>query len=105
MTPPMDLSSPLERSREALARHSNRYDATMRAAINRCMSHDDRRKLRDWFEDRYNYLSEIYRQAVNDADHLIGKQWAYDNRPKPFVTATVTQPEEKKWPEEIGIVS
>jgi len=35
-----------------------------------------------WLNARYDYLAEEYRKALNEADDVIGKQWAYDNRPK-----------------------
>lgn len=35
-----------------------------------------------WFDARENYLREEARKAINAADNIIGKQWAYDHLPK-----------------------
>lgn len=47
------------------------------------MSPEDRKKLGQWFTERYNYLQEIYREAINEDDNIIaGKQMVYDRRPR-----------------------
>lgn len=41
-----------------------------------------RRQLREWFEARMEYLQDEYRMSINRSDNIIGKQWAYDQRPR-----------------------
>jgi len=76
--------------RECMERLGKRYrqaqgqtttiSITSDAGMARCA--EVRRQLREWFEDRMEYLQEEYRKAINDADNIIGKQWHYDGRPK-----------------------
>lgn len=45
----------------------------------------DRQRLGDWFVARYNYLQEIYRQAINANESIIaGRQQIFDSRPRLF---------------------
>lgn len=87
---------------EALTRLSERWDKAIGRAdrkvaytltqvhdeteleLRPAMPFDDRRKLGEWFNARYQYLDEEYRRAINASENIIGKQWLYDRKPKPL---------------------
>lgn len=103
-TPLMTAAQTEAAVREAMVRLSKRYTAAVNRALGirtekasnfdptrthdldhyvMPMSAGDRRKLGDWFMERYNYLQEIYRQAINDNESIIaGRQMLYDARPR-----------------------
>ncbi len=71
-----------ERIRECMERLAARYKyARWRMRIFTVADARHEKALCIWFEDRMNYLQEVYRETINE-EFNIGRQYIYDSRPK-----------------------